>query len=275
MSNTTEVPHHSGLWLLAYLRKHKIDINTINFWPAPEVLLNRYGQSTPVSLLAHMLLDDKEGKLSAHFAKVCPPYKNARKCDDVARLERSFKDFVKKILFQDSPTVPLTTTPKTPVIVDKQVEELQEHHAQIDDWLDKWPEKYDQLLPHITQYIALLDDEYIDPKAETEPWDIDVMIIEDDDEEEYIPNHHLDNLSRILDMFDAKVSIHEKKIRRLRWQKEEQTWHKEILMVIREILISLRTLPWSVLDRYPYGNAIRFHAENTMNCINVVLAENN
>jgi len=41
-----------------------------------------------------------------------------------------------------------------------------------------------------------------------------------DDTGEYVPNHHLDCLSRILEMFEAKIAVSDKKIRRLRSKKE-------------------------------------------------------
>jgi len=42
----------------------------------------------------------------------------------------------------------------------------------------------------------------------------------------------------------------------------------------RSILISLRSIPWEVLEKYPYGNSILFRTESLINSINAVLEEN-
>jgi len=70
-----------------------------------------------------------------------------------------------------------------------------------------WSEKYDELVPHIAEYLRKLDDEYDDPKSES--W----HYVEDDEfkisqfDDEYIPDYHLEMLVDILNMFEAKVIV--------------------------------------------------------------------
>lgn len=274
-AETSHVPHMSGLWLLTYVRSHQININELDFWFVPQVLLERYNQTSSVGLVVHFLLEDKQGEKARQFAETCPPYKNARNSRDVNRLRTSFQDFVKKILLSEKPE-PSKTKKREVQIIDVQLQKIDECHAQIDDWLDIWSEKYDGLLPKITEYIGLLDDEYDDPKPASWQWqtDDDGEPFLNTQEGEHIDDHHLDNFGRIIDMFEAKVAISDKKIRRLRWKKEKQEQHLDVIKKVLSILISLRSIPWDILDRYPYGTPIRFQAEGLINGINAILEEN-
>lgn len=242
-------------------------------------MLERHGQSNTVNLIVHLLLEDENGEKARKFAEHCPPYKNATRCKDVSRLTESFKNFVKHILFSEKKEVVIKETPnEKAAIIDVQVQKLNEQHAQIDTWLNTWSEKYEDLLPYIIEYLSLLDDEYLDPKPESwqrESDDDDTDFLkQQDDESEYIPNYHLDCLSRLLDMFEAKVAVSDKKIRRSRGQKEEQNKHIEVIKAVLPILSALRDLPWDILDRYPYDHEIRFRAESILNSINAILDEN-
>jgi hypothetical protein len=278
---TSNVPHMSGLWLLTYVRNHKININELDFGAVPQPLLERHSQSNSVGLVVHLLLEDKQGEKVRQFAEVCPPYKNARTSRDVNRLRTSFQDFVKKVLLSEKqePVSKSKNNGKEAVwIIDIQLQKLDENHDQIDDWLDTWSEKYDELLPRITEYLWLLEEEYMDPKPESWQRDDDDddlgFSLSDNDMGEYVPNHHLDCLSRILEMFEAKIAVSDKKIRRLRWKEEEQKYHLGVIKMARSILISLRSIPWEVLGKYPYDNSILFRTESLINSINAVLEEN-
>ena len=137
--------------------------------------------------------------------------------------------------------------------------EVEEIYKRIDHAVNRWAEKFTELIPLTEEYVSALCKSYHNPIPEN--WsDYDYDDDDDggwstkvDDERERIPNRHLDMLARILAIFDEKTRILDHRLDQKYPQSKHNTPIKDQLDELLEATIGIKNLSWEIFENYWYN----------------------
>ncbi len=148
--------------------------------------------------------------------------------------------------------------------------------------LDTWSEDFNKLIIFIGNYIILLGETYANPQLESFRTEEDedsgrsLAVIGHDDEInipktkpiKYIPSIYLDIFDRILSVLTMWVTLKSERIQMKLIKKTTKNLLKREFLAVREILVSIRTLQWPIMNRYPIDNTISVRRDHLINAIN-------